>query len=260
MTKRTRAEIDRRFAFHGRLGAEYSEAATTFRLWAPLAESAQLLLYRSGSGGEPVKKADMTRDGGVWSVRIDGDCHGAYYTYLVTTDGVPRESIDPYAVSAGANGKRGMVLDLRKTDPVGWENDKPVRLSSPADAVIYELHVRDFSMDESGSFANRGKFAAFCEKNVTNRFGDKIGLDYIADLGVTHIHLLPIFDFATVDEESLQPQFNWGYDPLNYNVPEGSYSISPQDGASRVRELKRLVMAAHRKGLGVVMDVVYNHT
>lgn len=251
-------EIDREYAYSGALGADYTRERTVFRFWSPVAERAEVLLYRNGEGGNPFVSAEMTCERGVWSAEISGDLHGVYYTYAVTRSGKTVETIDIYAKSAGLNGRRGMVLDLSRTDPALWSETAPVRLDSPADAVIYELHVRDFSMDESGSFKNRGKFAAFCEEGVTNRFGDRVGLDYIADLGVTHIHLLPIFDFATVDESA--PQFNWGYDPQNYNVPEGSYSLDPREGLSRVRELKSLVMAAHKRGLGVVMDVVYNHT
>ena len=254
------AEVDREFFYDGVLGTEYTPEKTVFRLWAPLAESAELRLYDNGSTGAPLRTAEMEQVSGVWSVEICGDLHGRYYTYAVTHGGITRESTDIYAQSAGANGKRGMVLDYGRTNPDGWENTAPVRLSSNADAVIYELHVRDFSMDGSGGFINRGKYAAFCENGVTNRFGDRIGLEYIAELGVTHIHLLPVFDFASVDEESAEPQYNWGYDPLNMNVPEGSYSTNPQDGAVRVRELKELIMAAHSRGLGIIMDVVYNHT
>lgn len=253
-------KVDSLYGYDGPLGAEYTGEKTTFRLWAPKAAKAQLNLYRNGSGGEPYYTAKMSKSGGVWSAEVSGDLHGVYYTYSVTTRGVTNESIDPYAVSAGLNGRRGMVLDLTRTNPAGWEREKPVSLASPADAVIYELHVRDFSMDASAGFKSRGKFAAFCEKGVTNRFGDTVGLDYIAALGVTHIHLLPVFDFATVDESGRGAQFNWGYDPLNYNAPEGSYSIAPHNGFARVKELKCLVFAAHKRGLGVVMDVVYNHT
>lgn len=153
-----------------------------------------------------------------------------------------------------------MITDMSLTDPPGWKDSRPVRLGSYTDAVIYELHVRDFSSDESGRFSLRGKFGAFCENNVINEYGDVIGLDYIAGLGVTHIHLLPVADFQSVDETDPNAGFNWGYDLLNHNIPEGSYSTDPNDGTARVREFKQLIMAAHEKGMGIIMDVVYNHT
>lgn len=254
------SDTDKKYCFDGPLGAEYAKEKTVFRLWAPEAEKAFVLLYKKGNGGRAYRCKKMICDNGVWSAEIDGDLHGVYYTYRVFYDGKSHESIDIYAKSAGLNGRRGMVLDMKRTNPPGWNREAAIKLASPADAVIYELHVRDFSSDESGSFKNRGKFAAFCEKNVRNRYGDEIGLDYIAKLGVTHIHLLPVFDFATVDESGKGAQFNWGYDPMNYNVPEGSYSLIPQNGYVRVKELKCLVAAAHKRGLGVIMDVVYNHT
>ncbi len=251
---------DKEYAYDGELGAIYSREQTTFRVWAPLADRAVLKLYRSAKAQTVLAAAEMKKSCGVWELTIPGDLHGVFYTYEFTTGGTANETIDIYARSAGANGIRGMVADLSRTDPDGWENDRPVKLESYTDAVIYELHVRDFSSDESGGFGLRGKFGAFCEKGVTNSFGDIIGLDYIAALGVTHIHLLPVFDFGTVDEDDPKAGFNWGYDPLNYNIPEGSYTTAPDDGVQRIRQLKELVHAAHEKNIGVIADVVYNHT
>lgn len=250
--------LDREYAFGGELGAIYSPQGTAFRLWSPLAECAVLNLFR-GSDDKPFSQIEMTRTGGVWSAFVSGDLHGVYYTYTLTHDGEPCETIDIYARAACANGKRGMVVDLRRTDPTDWESSLPIKQDDPTDAVIYELHVRDFSSDESSGAVHRGKFAAFCESGTVNRFGDRTGLEYIAQLGATHIHLLPVFDFASVDECAPECGYNWGYDPQNYNIPEGSYSCAPNDGAVRIRELKRLIQAAHSLGLGVVMDVVYNH-
>ena len=252
--------IDREYAYDGELGALYSRAQTTFRVWSPMAERAVLKLYLSARANTPHSILEMSRDGGVWEVAVPGDLHGVYYTYEFTIGGTSRETIDIYARSAGANGVRGMVVDLSRTNPDGWDGDRPVKLESYTDAVIYELHVRDFSSDESGNFRLRGKFGAFCENGVTNGFSDTVGLDYIAALGVTHIHLLPVFDFQTVDENDPEAGFNWGYDPLNYNIPEGSYTTDPNNGTARVRQFKDLIHAAHRKGIGVIMDVVYNHT
>lgn len=253
-------EVDEKYYYGGRLGAIYSPHQTEFRVWSPFAEKVVLKLYPDGGSGKEIAAVPMKCSGGVWKTTVCDDLDGVYYTYTVTVDGDTRETIDPYAVSAGVNGRRGMVLDLTSAEPDGWEETKPVHLEKYTDAVIYELHVRDFSIDGSGGFKNRGRFLAFTEKNVKNRAGDVIGLDYIASLGVTHIHLLPVYDYATVDESSSAPQYNWGYDPLNYNVPEGSYSSDPRNGAVRVREMRELVMAAHKQGIGVIMDVVYNHT
>lgn len=248
-------EIDRQYAYNGFLGAEYSQTGTVFRVWSPLADSVKLKLYSKGNGGTDFFEGKMTKlPSGVWEYEAQGDLNGVYYTYAVKIGDRESETIDIYARSAGVNGERGMVL------PCEENSDRPIEFKHKTDAVIYELHVRDFSADESAGFANRGKFRAFTEKNVRTIHGDKAGLDYIAELGVTHIHLLPVADFASVDEERISPEYNWGYDPLNYNVPEGSYSTDPFDGFVRVREFKELVKAVHRKGMGVIMDVVYNHT
>lgn len=252
--------IDKKYAYSGELGALYSRAQTTFRVWSPLAERAAVRLYHTAKSHAPFSTVEMKRVGSVWEQTVPGDLHGVFYTYEFTNGGNTRETIDIYARSAGANGVRGMVVDLSLTDPAGWENDRPVKLESYTDAVICELHVRDFSSDESGNFRLRGKFGAFCEKGVTNGFSDAIGLDYLAQLGITHIHLLPVFDYQTVDETDPEAGFNWGYDPLNYNIPEGSYTTDPDNGTERVKQFKELIHAAHEKGIGVIMDVVYNHT
>ena len=252
--------IDREYAYDGELGALYSKSQTTFRVWSPTAQRAVLKLYLSSKANLPHSVTEMSRDKGVWEVTVPGDLHGMYYTYEFTFDGSTRETIDIYARSAGANGIRGMVVDLMRTNPAGWDSDRPVTLESYTDAVIYELHVRDFSSDKSANFHLRGKFGAFCENRVTNGFSDTVGLDYIASLGVTHIHLLPVFDSQTIDENDPEAGFNWGYDPLNYNIPEGSYTTDPNNGTDRVRQFKELIHAVHQKGMGVIMDVVYNHT
>lgn len=252
--------IDEHYFYGGPLGAVWSKDKTTFRIWTPAANEVTVNLYSEGSGGECLGCYPMFCHKGLWETTILGDLSGKYYTYTVRIGYTEQETIDIYARSAGVNGIRGMIFDPVSTQPEGWAESSPVKLESYTDAVIYELHVRDFSEDESGSFRFRGKFKAFTESGVTNTAGDTIGLDYIASLGVTHIHLLPVFDYYTVDESDSRPQFNWGYDPLNYNVPEGSYSTDPYDGAARVREFKEMVLAAHKKGIGIIMDVVYNHT
>ena len=260
MTIRNFDEIDEKYYYGGKLGAIYSRHQTEFRVWSPCADKVKVRLYPDGEDSSPIAVVNMKCKGGVWSAVVCDDLDGVYYTYEIHIDGEEFETIDIYAVTAGVNGKRGMILDLSDAEPDGWQLDEPVTIEKYTDAIIYELHVSDFSIDRSGHFRNKGRFLAFTETGITNDMGDEIGLDYIASLGVTHIHLLPVFDFATVDESSSLPNFNWGYDPLNYNVLEGSYSSDPFDGEVRVREFRQLVMACHRKGIGVIMDVVYNHT
>ena len=249
------------------LGAAYYASGTTFRLWAPTAEEVAVQLYATGSdsesGAAKLGTYSMQKDvNGTWIVTIDGDLSGVYYTYLVKVNGNTVEANDPYSVSTGVNGKRSMVTDLASTNPDGWYSDSnPNPVTSQTDAVIYELHVRDFSIDDSSgvSAANRGKFLAFTEEGTTVSGKGEIvsGVDYLESLGITHLHLLPVYDYESVDETV--GGFNWGYDPQNYNVPEGNYSTNPYDGNVRVNEMKQMVMALHNNGISVVMDVVYNH-
>lgn len=248
------------------LGAVWSPDSTTFKVWAPTAEQVQLALYKSGTAGtdDLMNKIHMTKkEKGVWSITVDGNLNGTYYTYFVTNDGKETEACDPYARTTGVNGNRAMVIDLTATNPEGWSMDtSPNKIKNYTDAVLYELHVRDFSIDESSgvSAAHRGKFLAFTEKGTKTAGGAVTGVDYLKELGVTHVHLLPSYDYGSVDESRLdEPQFNWGYDPVNYNVPEGSYSTDPFHGEVRVKEMKQMVKALHDNGINVVMDVVYNH-
>lgn len=248
------------------LGAVWTAKSTTFKVWAPTAEDVQIALYRSGTAGtdDRIETVPMTRgEKGVWSASVSGDRSGQYYTYLVKVNGSRAEALDPYARTTGVNGQRGMIIDLNATNPKGWSKDgNPNKLVSYTDAVLYELHVRDFSIDESSGVSqkNRGKFLAFTESGTTTPNGTPTGLDYLKDLGITHLHLLPIYDYGSVDESRLNvPQFNWGYDPVNYNTPEGSYSTDPYNGSVRVAELKQAIQALHNNGISVVMDVVYNH-
>lgn len=246
------------------LGANWTSESTTFKVWAPLATEMNVKLYEGGNikGKDLIESIPMSLgEQGVWSVTVDGDLNGKYYTYEVTVNGNKKETIDPYAKACGVNGDRGMVINLDATDPEGWENDKnPHAGESYTDAVIYELHVRDFSYDESSGMQNKGKYLAFTEKGTKNSAGLPTGIDYLKDLGITHVHILPSYDYATVNENNLdKDQFNWGYDPKNYNIPEGSYSTDPTNGAVRVNEYKQMVQALHNEGISVVMDVVYNH-
>ncbi|MBQ9166037.1 MAG: type I pullulanase [Oscillospiraceae bacterium] len=246
------------------LGAAWTAEKTSFRLWAPTAAAVKVNLYEGGTAGEDdlIEQLEMTQDvNGTWVASKDGDLNGTYYTYLVDVDGETVEACDPYARTTGVNGQRAMVIDLDSTDPEGWENDTdPHAGQNITDAVIYELHVRDLSVDESSGIENKGKFLGLIETGTTNSEGVSTGLDHIKNLGVTHIHLLPSYDYASVDESKLDvAQFNWGYDPLNYNVPEGSYSTDPYNGEVRVAEMKQMVKGLHDNGISVVMDVVYNH-
>ena len=202
----------------------------------------------------------VTDVNGTWVAVKDGDLNGVYYTYTVVSGDVAAEACDPYARTTGVNGKRAMVIDLDSTDPVGWENDKiPHTSGNITDAVIYELHVRDLSSDASSGIVQSGKFLGLIQTGTTNADGIPTGLSHIKNLGITHIHLLPSYDYASVDETNPDAAFNWGYDPVNYNVPEGSYSTDPYHGEVRVKEFKQMVMGLHEAGIGVILDVVYNH-
>lgn len=256
------------FTFDGELGALYSADTTTFRIWAPTASSVKINLYKEGNGAEnyiPDEKAvfdsALTRiENGVWEIKVSGDLNKVYYTYSVTVNGVTNEAVDPYAKAVGVNGQRAMVVDLKETDPEGWDLDNYMTLSSNTDAVLYELHIRDFSSDPDAPFTNKGKYLAFTEDGLSLG-GSKIGIDHLISLGITHVHLLPTFDYRSIDETKLDAKsFNWGYDPQNYNVPEGSYSSDPYHGEVRINEFKQMVKALHDAGIAVVMDVVYNHT
>ncbi len=244
------------------LGAVYSKDKTLFKLWAPTATDVKLNLYENGDGGIPINTVPMAAgEKGTWYCERKGDLNGVYYTYSVTTGGRTNEVVDLYARAAGVNGDRGMVIDLDATDPYGFENDVRPALKNTTDAVIYEIHVRDLSSDASSGIVYAGKFLGFTETGTKNSDGLSTGIDHIKDLGVTHVQLLPSFDYATVDETKTDTaQFNWGYDPKNYNIPEGSYSTDPYNGAVRVNEMKRMVQALHSNGIRVNMDVVFNHT
>ncbi len=254
------SDFEAEYTYEGNdLGANWTAEATTFRLWAPTAAQVLVNLYTAGEGGESLGQVEMTADvNGTWVATVEGDLNGTYYTYSVTRKGETVEACDPYARTTGINGNRAMVIDLDSTDPEGWENDDYVTQKNYTDAGIWELHVRDFSIDESSGMENKGKFLAFTEEGTTVP-GTEIstGVDYMVDLGVNYVHLLPVYDINSVDETT--GGYNWGYDPKNYNVPEGSYSTDPYNGAVRVNEFKQMVQSLHDNGIGVIMDVVYNH-
>jgi pullulanase len=262
------------------LGMTYTPEKTLFRVWAPTAERVQISFFAegddgaaacstgkaSGADGDPsndsLDKADMKQStGGTWIFEKTGNLDKVYYTYLVTIDGVTKETADPYARAVGVNGRRSMVVDLSATDPDGFEKDRGPCVASPTDAVICEVSVADITNDSTSGVRNKGKFLGLAEIGTKSPEGMKTGLDYLKDLGVTHLQLMPIYDFGSIDESDTESeQYNWGYDPVNYNVPEGSYATDPFHGEVRIREAKTMIQAIHAAGMGVVMDVVYNHT
>ena len=251
--------------YTGPLGPDYTPGGTCLRLWAPTAEAVTVTLYHKGDGGAVLDTKPLVRGAhGVWSVWLPGEQHGRYYTFAVTVDGITRETGDPYARAAGVNGVRSMIVDLARTAPSGWERDVRPTIP-PAQRAVWEVSVRDFSQDAASGVrpAWRGKYMAFTQQGTTLH-GDGIHptcLNYLKRLGVKYVQLMPIFDFGSVDEaKPLLRQYNWGYDPTNFNVPEGSYSTDPTRGEVRIRECREMIAALHAAGIGVVMDVVYNHT
>jgi len=264
-------DLDRYPVYAGSdLGLRYTAESSHFRIWSPPADSAELVLYPQGTGGTATRRVAMQRaESGTWTARLDGDQRGVFYAFRVRIAGKwGLEVPDPYARLVGTNGRRAVVGDIAASDPVGWAQDTPppyggkrVGESAPTDAVIYELHVRDATIHPTSGASRKGKFLGLAERGTKSPQGVSTGLDHLRELGVTHVHLLPSYDFSSVDESRPDsPQYNWGYDPLNYNAPEGSYSTDPSDGITRLREFKQLVQAFHKAGLRVVMDVVYNHT
>ena len=255
------AEFIEKYCYDGDdLGATINKnGSTTFKVWAPTASSVVLNLFAAGDGGKAYSNLEMTKaEQGVWELTVSDCGHGVYYTYSVTTSGGTQEAVDPYAYACGVNGQRGMVIDLSKTDPDGWKESAAVTLEAYTKAIIWEVHVRDFSNKVADS-KYPGKYLAFTERGWKNESGVSIGVDYVKELGATHIHLQPIYDYASVDETKSNT-FNWGYDPQNYNCLEGSYSTDPYNGEVRIREFKQMVQSLHEEGIGVIKDVVFNHT
>ena len=251
--------------YTGPLGPDYAPGGTCLRLWAPTAEAVTVTLYHKGDGGAVLGTEALVRGAhGVWSIWLPGEQHGRYYTFAVTVNSITRETGDPYARAVGVNGVRSMIVDLARTAPSGWERDVRPNIP-PAQRAVWEVSVRDFSQDAASGVrpAWRGKYMAFTQQGTTLH-GDGIHptcLNYLKRLGVKYVQLMPIFDFGSVDEaKPLLRQYNWGYDPTNFNVPEGSYSTDPTRGEVRIRECREMIAALHAAGIGVVMDVVYNHT
>ncbi len=244
------------------LGAVYTKEKTAFRLWAPTAESVKILFFKEGDGVEAFEVKDMhSAENGTWVYVKSGDCDKTYYTYQVTVDGVTRETNDPYAKACGVNGVRSMVCDFAKTNPKDFETDKGPAIEKETDIIVYEISIADTTADESCGAKYPGKYLGLTEEGLKSKEGLATGLDHMKELGITHVQIMPSYDFGSIDESRLDiPQYNWGYDPINYNIPEGSYSTDPFHGEVRIREYKEMVQALHKAGFGVIMDVVYNHT
>lgn len=241
----------------------YTPEKSVFTLWAPTASQARLNLYSSGEGGEPDEQIEMKKaDDGTWRIDIDRDLKGSFYTFQIEKDGEwLEETPGIWAKAVGVNGNRAAVIDWNETNPEGWESDQSPELKMYSDIILYELHHRDFSIAPNSGIKNKGKFLALTETGTKTPEGQSSGLDHLKELGVTHIHILPSFDFATIDETRLDDNnYNWGYDPKNYNVPDGSYSTDPANPVVRIREFKEMVKSLHQNGLRIVLDVVYNHT
>ncbi len=245
------------------LELKVDNSGTHFTLWSPKAQSAEVYIYDSDRNTPAIDTLTMKRsENGTWRASVPEKLYGKFYTFSVTADGKKlAETPGIWAKAAGTNGLRAAIIDMSATDPEGWAQDKGPKLDHITDAVLYEMHHRDFSIDPSSGIVHKGKFLALTEPSTKSPQGASTGIDHLKELGVTHVHILPSYDYNSVDEANLQTnQYNWGYDPFNYNVPEGSYSTDPADPSARIREMKEMVKALHDAGIGVVMDVVYNHT
>ena len=244
--------VDAKYYYDGDdLGVTYSKEKSTFKLWAPLAKNVQLILCDDIF---PMKCGPR----GVWETTLENDFHGLFYNYNISLDGEKyKEVVDPYAKSLSVNGKKGAIIDFEEATPDHWSLEKP-SFENPVDAIIYELHIRDISIDESSGIKHKGNYLGLSETDTVTPDGLTSGLNHIKELGVTHVQLMPIYDFATVDETN-EDDYNWGYDPLNFNALDGSYSTDPYDPTARIYEFKQMVQSIHDSGIRVIMDVVYNH-
>ena len=241
-----------------------NSSGTHWRLWSPEAQEAVVNIYDQGKGGEAIQSLPMNfnKENGTWTASVPEQLYGKFYTFKIKFDGKwLNETPGVWAKAVGVNGKRAAIIDFSKTNPEGWENDKGPEVENFSDVIIYEMHHRDLSMHPSSGITNKGKFIALTENGTLSPEGEKTGIDHLKELGVTHVHILPSYDYNSVDEANLQENvYNWGYDPQNYNAPEGSYSTNPANPSTRVNEMKQMVKALHDAGIGVIMDVVYNHT
>lgn len=245
------------------LWLKYSPEATTFKIWSPTAQEVKVLFYQKGDGGEHTVSYNLTqKNDGVWSKKVKGDLNGTYYTYQVRVNGNWQEETPGiYATAVGVNGHRAMILDLETTNPTNWKNDKGPKITTPNEAIIYELHIRDMTIHPQSGSRYPGKYLGLAEMGTKGPNNVATGIDHLKELGITHVHLLPTYDHYSINETNLDSaQFNWGYDPQNYNVPEGSFSTDPYNAEVRIKEFKEMVSRFHESGIGVILDVVYNHT
>lgn len=246
------------------LGATYQATQSTFKLWSPQAEAVILRLYEHDLGTSNIQKKSLQKkDKGIWEITIDEDLKDLFYTFQIQYKGKwLQECADPYSIACGRNGQRSQIIEWKASNPIGWENYQRPHLADPNDIIIYEMHIRDFSIAQNSGIQQKGLFLGLTETNTQTPKGISTGLQHLKEMGITHVHLLPSYDFNSVDE-SLSPNergYNWGYDPHLYNVPEGSYSTNPSDGYSRILEFKQAIQSLHQAGIRVIMDVVYNHT
>ncbi|MFW5831449.1 MAG: type I pullulanase [Prolixibacteraceae bacterium] len=248
--------------YHGKdLGVFWTPEKTVIKIWSPTAKIVEFRLYKDGKAGEAFHKTQLQAgENGTWSTVLMGDYEGKFYTFRINDGEWLDETPDIYARCVGVNGLRGMIFNQKKTNPENWDQDLRPRYNNFTEAIIYETHIRDFSICNESGIEHKGKYSGFTEEDTKTPEGISTGLAHLKELGITHVHLLPVYDFYTVDEEKPLEKYNWGYDPLHYNAPEGSYSTNPYDGTVRILELKKLVQALHSAGIGVILDVVYNHT
>ena len=245
------------------LWPDYTSKRTILKIWAPAAKAVKLNIYEQGHGDNLIESRSLKADkNGTWVITLQGDHLGKYYTFQTQYNGgFLEETPGIYAKAVGVNGRRAMIVDMEKTNPEGWETDIKPNLPSPNDIILYELHVRDLTSHENAGSSYPGKYLGLVESGTKSPDGLSTGIDHMVEMGITHVHLLPVFDYKTVDETKLHTkQFNWGYDPENYNVPEGSYSSDPYEAEVRIKEFKEMVLRMHQRGIRVIMDVVFNHT
>ena len=241
------------------LGNVYSKENTRFRIWAPTAQDVKVRIYESPDAHNGTDY-DMSKDiQGTWALKIEGDLKNKYYTYIINLGDVVNEAVDPYVRGVSINSTKGMIVDLSETNPIGWEQLKKPEFNNYTDAILYEMHVRDYSIHPDSGMKNKGKYLALVEKGTKDTTGVKTGIDHLIELGITHIHLLPTYDIASLDD-TRDDQYNWGYDPRLYNVPQGTYSTDSLNGLTRIREFKKMIKGLNEAGIRVVVDVVYNHT
>ena len=240
----------------------YTPEKTTFTFWSSIAEKMEVRLYNTYDAAEFEVITLQEKNDDYWTATVKGDQLGKFYTVCSYQNGEwGQESPGIFAKAVSVNGQKAAIIDMQATNPEGWENDQRPAMTDPTDVVVYETHMRDFTIDATSGIANKGKFIAFTEQGTQTAEGLASGIDHLKELGITHIQILPMYDYGSIDETTLDlNKYNWGYDPVNYNVPEGGYSTNPYDPATRIREAKTMIQALHAAGIRVIMDVVYNHT